>query len=76
MSYYKGLWQKTLVWIIIIGIFLTIAAGMSDDNTIWKMWFILPFSFFVVYICGKLNIFNYLLIDDSEPLYLYFWYHL
>ena len=53
MSYYKGLWQKTLVWLLIIGIFLTIAGGMNPDNTIWKMWFILPFSTFFIYICGK-----------------------
>ena len=53
MSYYKGLWQKSLVWLLVISTFLTIFAGMTGVDWHWKMWFILPFCTFVVYICGK-----------------------
>ena len=52
MSYYKGMWQKFLVWLLILSIFLMIFGGMSDATT-WKMWFILPFSVFFIYLCGK-----------------------
>ena len=60
MSYYKTGSQKCLWWLLWVSIIITIAAGVGQStydpyNVTWKMWFIAPVTFFVLYLCGKLN---------------------
>ena len=49
---YKEGRHKVYFWALFISIIITIAAGLSTE-VCWKMWFILPFSIFFLYICGK-----------------------
>jgi hypothetical protein len=42
--------QKFWIMLLVITTFITFIAGW--DST-WKMWSVLPFSIFFIYICGK-----------------------
>ena len=58
MAYYKTGSQKCLWWLTWITIIITAAAGVATGyadtyNTVWKMWFIAPVTFFILYLCGK-----------------------
>ena len=66
MAYYKTGSQKCLWWLLWVSILFTIAAGVGQSsydpyNYTWKMWFIAPVSFFVLYLCGKYPIENQLI---------------
>ena len=46
---YKTAQQKILIALIIITTFITFIAGQE----LWKMWAVVPFSFFFIYLVGK-----------------------
>ena len=50
---YKELRHKVMVWLLFITIVITIYASFSIHPEIWKMWFILPLSIFMIYLTGK-----------------------
>ena len=64
---YKTLTQKTLVWLLLITIVITMAASIgavtgNEVDVLWKQWFILPLSFGILYIIGKCYILNLILL--------------
>ncbi len=46
---YKTARSKILIILFFATLFITFIAG----SNYWRMWFILPFSVFFLYICGK-----------------------
>jgi len=49
---YKSASQKILIWLFIITFSITVISG-SDY---WKMWSILPMTFFMLWLAGKLRL--------------------
>ncbi len=50
---YKTASQKILVWLFIITFTVTIISGPY----FWKFWSILPITFFMLWLAGKLHLF-------------------
>ena len=51
---YKSASQKILIWLFIITFSITVISG-SDY---WKMWSILPMTFFMLWLAGKFKRFT------------------
>ena len=49
---YKTASQKILVWLFIITFSITVVSG-----DYWRMWSILPTTFFMLWLAGKLHLF-------------------
>ena len=46
---YKSATQKILIWLFIITFAITVVSG----GDYWKMWSILPMTFFMLWLAGK-----------------------
>ena len=55
-----------IIFLIVFTTFITFIAGY--DQT-WKMWFVLPFSFGFLYICGKLFLKKLNFVFNSDMLF-------
>ena len=49
---YKTASQKILIWLFIITFSITVISG----GEYWKMWSILPTTFFMLWLAGKFNL--------------------
>ena len=47
---YKTAQQKILIFLVITTFFITLISG----ETYWKMWSVVPITFFLLYLTGKL----------------------
>ena len=52
MYFYKGMFTKTLVWLLLISIVITMAASLSSE-TLWMQWSYFPMVIGFFYITSK-----------------------
>ena len=71
---YKELRHKVWVWLLFFTILATFACSRNEDPNQWKQWFVFPFFFFFLYICGKFNLlfvkYYISMIDQCKNFYI------